>query len=243
MKNGKVYIVGAGPGDAKLLTLKAVELLKIAEVVVYDRLIQDEVLGYAHPAAERIYMGKPLGKHDSRQQEIHDLMLLKAREGKTVVRLKGGDPFVFGRGGEEAEFLAGHGIEFEVVPGVSSALAAPLRAGIPITHREIASSVSIITGHECSKDESCLDWEAISRMGTLVFLMCIHNTANIAAKLIAHGRSPETPAALIQKAYWPGERVLTATLGTIAEEAARAGMEPPATLVVGEVVRLRAKLG
>ena len=150
MKLGKVYLVGAGPGHPELLTVKAAELLRKADVVVYDRLVQEEVLALSKPAAERIYMGKPVGKHGSRQEEIHALLLQKAREGKLVVRLKGGDPFLFGRGGEEAEYLADRGIPFEVIPGVSSALAAPLSAGISVTHREAASSVAIVTGHEAA---------------------------------------------------------------------------------------------
>jgi uroporphyrin-III C-methyltransferase len=235
-------LVGAGPGDPKLLTLCAVELLGRADVVIYDRLIQQGVLAYARPGAELIYMGKPLGKHESRQDEILDLLVSKARDGKRVVRLKGGDPFVFGRGGEEAEHLAANHVAFEVVPGVSSAFAAPLCAGIPVTHRRAASCVTVVTGHECREDESGLDWEALARSQTLVFLMCVSNADRIADRLIANGRAFETPAAVVQMAYWPGERVVTATLGTIGGETRRAGIEAPATLVVGEVVRLREKL-
>jgi len=242
VRNGKVYLVGAGPGDPKLLTLRAAELLETADVVVYDRLVQEQVLGFAKLTAERIYMGKPLGKHDSRQDEINDLLVRKAAEGKTVVRLKGGDPFLFARGGEEAEYLVDHGIPFEAVPGVSSALAAPLAAGIPVTHRNAASSLAIITGHEAKDDQSRLDWPAISRLQTLVFVMCVTNVGRIADRLMENGRSADTPAALIHMAYWPGQRVVVATLGTIAAEAVRAGIEPPATLVVGEVVRMREKL-
>ena len=174
-KTGKVYLVGAGPGHPDLLTIRAAELLKTAEVIVYDRLIQDEVLALAKPSAEKIFMGKPLGRHCSRQDEIHDLLVRKAREGKTVVRLKGGDPFLFGRGGEEAEYLAEHGIPFEVVPGVSSCLSAPLSAGIAVTHRDRASSVAIVTGHQASEHEDRVDWQALSKVDTLVVLMGIHN--------------------------------------------------------------------
>jgi uroporphyrinogen III methyltransferase/synthase len=241
-KAGKVYLVGAGPGDPKLLTLRAAELLETADVVIYDRLVQDGVFAYVNPLAECIYMGKPVGKHDSRQDEINELLVRKASEGKMVVRLKCGDPFMFARGGEEAEYLVDHGIPFEAVPGVSSALAAPLAAGIPVTHRKSASSLAIITGHECRDDESRLDWAAIGKLQTLVFLMCVSNAGTIAARLIENGRSADTPAALIQSAFWPGQRVITATLGTIAAEAARKGIQPPATLVVGEVVRLHEKL-
>jgi uroporphyrin-III C-methyltransferase len=239
---GKVYIVGAGPGHPELLTVKAAKLLASCDTVVYDRLIQEEVLALAKPSAERIYMGKPVGRHESRQEEIHELLARKAREGKTVVRLKGGDPFLFGRGGEEAEFLAEREIPFEVVPGVSAALAAPLSAGIAITHRDTASAVAIVTGHEAAREESRLDWDALAAIDTLVFLMGVHNLHRITAQLIAHGRAADTPAAVIQMAYWHGENVLAATLADIAEKAAEAGISPPSTLVVGQAVRLREKL-
>jgi uroporphyrin-III C-methyltransferase len=242
MANGKVYLVGAGPGHPELLTIKAARLLGDADVVVYDRLIQEEVLSLARPSAEKIYMGKPVGKHDSRQDEIHELLCAKAREGKRVVRLKGGDPFLFGRGGEEAEYLAEHGIEFEVIPGVSSALAAPLSAGIAVTHREASSCVTIATGHFALDKDPQMDWEALARLETLVFLMGVKNLKRISDKLIQNGRDPKTPAALIQTAYWHGEKVVTATLETIAEVAEKEGIEPPSTLVIGEVVKLREKL-
>jgi len=174
--------------------------------------------------------------------EINCLLERKAREGKIVVRLKGGDPFLFGRGGEEAEYLAEQGIPFEVVPGVSSALAAPLGAGIAVTHRETASAVAIVTGHEADRESSRLNWSALAGIDTLVFLMAVHSVRRIAAELIAHGRSPDTPAAMIQMAYWHGEKVLTGTLESLPSEIEREGVTPPATLVVGEVVRLREKL-
>ena len=242
MPTGKVYIVGAGPGHPELLTVKAAKLLETADVVIYDRLIQEEVLALAKPSAERIYMGKPVGMHDTRQEEIHDLLVRKAREGKAVVRLKGGDPFLFGRGGEEAEYLAEHDVPFEVIPGVSSALAAPLSAGIAVTHREAASTVAIVTGHEANREQSRLNWDALAGMDSLVFLMAVHGVGRIACELVAHGRPPDTPAAMIQMAFWHGERVVTGTLATIAYEVERAGISPPATLVVGQAVRLREKL-
>ncbi|HUB77473.1 MAG TPA: uroporphyrinogen-III C-methyltransferase [Bryobacteraceae bacterium] len=242
MTPGKVYLVGAGPGHPELLTVKAVKLLETCDVIVYDRLVQEEVLAIAKSSAERIYLGKSVGSHESRQDEIHELLVAKAREGKMVVRLKGGDPFLFGRGGEEAEYLADREIPFEVVPGVSSALAAPLSAGIPVTHREAGSAVAIVTGHEANREHSRLNWKAFAGVDTLVFLMAVSGVERIAAELIAHGRSPETPAAMIQMAFWHGEQVVTATLATIAAEVARAGINPPATLVVGEVVRMRGKL-
>jgi len=242
MERGKVYIVGAGPGHPELLTIKAAELLKTCDVVVYDRLIQEEVLALAKPSAERLYMGKPLGKHDSRQDEIHELLVQKALEGKMVVRLKGGDPFVFGRGGEEVEYLSDHGVAFEVIPGVTSALAAPLSAGIAVTHRDSSSCVAVVTGHEAKKEDSRMEWEALSKIETLVVLMGVHNLAIIASNLIEKGKEPKTPAAVIQMAFWHDERVVTSTLENIAQEAERQGVRPPATLVVGEVVRLREKL-
>jgi uroporphyrin-III C-methyltransferase len=239
MQRGKVYLVGAGPGHPELLTLKAAELLRTGDVIVYDRLIQEEVLTLSKPAAERIYMGKTVGRHESRQSEIHEILLQKSREGKTVVRLKGGDPFVFGRGGEEAEFLAEHGVPFEVVPGVSSALAAPASAGIAITHRDAGSTVAIVTGHEANREHSRINWDALAGIDTLVFLMSVSTARRIAQELTDRGRSPETPAAMIQMAFWHGEQVVTGTLATIADDIERAGVVPPATLVVGEVVRLR----
>jgi uroporphyrinogen III methyltransferase/synthase len=242
MEAGKVYLVGAGPGDPELLTVKAVRLLQSADVVIYDRLIQEGVLALANPSAEQIYMGKPIGQHDSRQDEIHSLLLLKAREGKRVVRLKGGDPFLFGRGGEEVEYLAEQGIPFEVIPGVSAALAAPLAAGIAITHRDAASAVAIVTGHECKGEPSLLPWGALGKLDSLVFLMGVHNVRKISRNLIENGKKPDTPAAMIQMAFWPGQQVVIGTLENIADEVARAGIQPPATLVVGEVVNLRKKL-
>jgi len=237
-----VFFGGAGPGPSRLATIPAATVLEQGRVIVYDRLIQGEVLALAKPPAEKIFMGKPLGKHASRQDEIHELLVRRAREGKTVVRLKGGDPFLFGRGGEEAEYLARHGVPFEVVPGVSSCLSAPLSAGIAVTHRDIAASVAIVTGHHADGSDEHLDWYALSKVDTLVVLMGVHNADHIAQQLMAAGRSPDTPAAVVQMAFWPGESVVSATLGTIADEVRRAHVEPPATLVIGEVVRLREKL-
>jgi uroporphyrin-III C-methyltransferase len=242
MNLGKVYLVGAGPGHPELLTIKAAELLRLADVLVYDRLVQEEILCLSKPSVERIYMGKPVGKHDSRQEEIHAILEKKAREGKLVVRLKGGDPFLFGRGGEEAEYLAEHGIPFEVIPGVSSALAAPLSAGISVTHRDRSSCVAIITGHEAKEWESRLNWKSLAGVETLVFLMCVKNADRIAQFLMDSGRSPETPAAMIQMAFWHDEHVVEGTLANIAALVEAAGIKPPATMVVGEVVRLREKL-
>jgi uroporphyrin-III C-methyltransferase len=240
-KIGQVILVGAGPGDPDLLTIRAVQRISIGDVLVYDRLIQQGVLALAKPTAEKIYMGKEPGRH-ARQDEIHALLVEKACAGKTVIRIKGGDPFLFGRGGEEVEYLAEHGVPFEVVPGVSSCLSAPLSAGIAVTHRGASSSVVIVTGHHAMGNEDRIEWEAVARIDTAVFLMCVHNVETIARKLMAAGRPPATPAAMIQMAYWDGEHVVTGTLQNIAREVRRAEVEPPATLVVGEVVRLREKL-
>lgn len=239
---GKVYIVGAGPGHPDLLTLRAVRLIQAGDVIVYDRLIQEEVLALAKPTAERIFMGKFLGKHASRQEEIHELLVRKAKEGKVVIRLKGGDPFLFGRGGEEAEYLIEHGVEFEAVPGVSSCLSAPLSAGIPVTHRDIASSVAIVTGHNSTGNHDRVDWQALSKVDTLVVLMGVHNVAHITQALITAGRPGDTPAAVVQMAFWPGQQIVVGTLATITEDVRRARVEAPATLVIGEVVRLHGKL-
>ena len=241
-RSGIVYLVGAGPGPADLLTLRAAALLARADVVVYDRLVQDEVLALAPPTAERIFMGKETGTCPSLQAQIQAVLVDRARKGHRVVRLKGGDPFVFGRGGEEAECLAAHGLPFEVVPGVSSALAAPLRALIPVTHRGIASSVAIVTGHAGDGCEDRLDWDALGHIDTLVVLMAVRGIGRIADALIAHGRPPSTPAAIVRSAFWPDERIVVATLGSIADAAAHAAIEPPATLVVGDVVTVREHL-
>ncbi len=242
MPPGKVYLVGAGPGTADLLTRRAQALLESADLILYDRLIQPEVLELANPLAERLYVGKTPGDPSDRQDRIHELLLAHARAGRTIVRLKGGDPFMFGRGGEEAEFLFDHGIPFEVVPGVSSMLAAPLRAGIPVTFRGVAASVAFVTGHEANDETSQLDWDALSRVHTLVIAMPLQNIRRIAARLVEHGRPGSTPAAIIQSAFWDGERIVDGTLDTIADVVEQAGIKPPATMVVGEVVRLGRKL-
>jgi len=239
---GKVYLVGAGPGHPDLLTIRAVRLIQTGDVIVYDRLIQAEVLALAKPAAEKIFMGKFLGKHFSRQEEIHELLVCKAKQGKIVIRLKGGDPFLFGRGGEEAEYLVEHGVPLEVVPGVSSCLSAPLSAGIAVTHRDVASSVAIVTGHNSNQNHDRVDWQALSKADTLVVLMGVHSVGHITQALMAAGRPIDTPAAMVQMAFWPGQQIVVGTLATIAEDVRRAHVEAPATLVVGEVVRLHEKL-
>jgi uroporphyrin-III C-methyltransferase len=242
MAVGTVHLVGAGPGHPDLLTVRAVSLLKIADVIVYDRLVQPAVLDLAPPSAERIFVGKMLGGPESAQRDIHRVLLEKAREGKTVVRLKGGDPFLFGRGGEEAEFLSAHGVPFDVVPGVSAAIAAPLRAHIPVTHRGVSACVAFVTGHEAQDEGSGVAWDALARIPTLVVMMGVGNVRQISARLIDGGRAASTPVAIIQMAFWDDERVVTSTLGAIADDVERLGIQPPATLVVGEVVRLRDRL-
>jgi len=241
---GLVRIVGAGPGDPGLLTLRAARALEEADVVLYDALVGDAILAMAPPSCERIYVGKRSGDHAMPQAEIEALMVRLAREGKRVVRLKGGDPFVFGRGGEEAETLRAHGISFEIVPGITSAIAGPAYAGIPVTHRACNVAFTVATGHEDpTKDAPVLD---LSRLAgphhTTIFLMAMGNLAEIAASLQAHGADAQTPAAVIENATRPDQRTVVGTLATITDDAARAGLRPPAIVVVGEVVRLRERI-
>jgi uroporphyrinogen III methyltransferase/synthase len=241
---GFVSLVGAGPGDPRLVTVGAVARLAEADAIIYDRLANPELLRHAPAAAERIYVGKTPQRHTLTQDEINTLLVEKAREGKRVVRLKGGDPFVFGRGGEEAEALRDAGIPFEVLPGVTSAVAAPAYAGIPVTHRGIASSFAVITGHEDpAKPETAIDWAGIARgADTLIFLMGAGSLPEIAARLVEHGRAPDTPVAVIEWGTLPRQRVASGTLTTIAGEVRAAGIGAPAVTVVGEVARLRERL-
>lgn len=239
---GRVYLIGAGPGDPGLLTLKGKRCLEQADVVVYDALANPRLLHYARPGAELIYAGKTAGQHTLPQEEIGRLLVAQAREGKVVARLKGGDPFIFGRGGEEAEDLAAAGIPFEVVPGVTSAVAAPAYAGIPLTHREFTSTVAFITGHEDpTKEETGIAWDKIATgIGTLVFLMGVGQLPEIVGRLVRHGRPPSTPAAVIRWGTRADQEVVTGTLADLVEKCR--GMRPPALIVVGEVVALREKL-
>jgi len=241
MNKGIVYLVGAGPGDPKLITLKGLECIGKADVIVYDRLAGPGLLTYARPEAECVSAGKSPDRHTLKQGEINELLVQKALEGKVVTRLKGGDPFVFGRGGEEAGALAAAGVSFEVVPGVSSAVAVPAYAGIPVTHRDCTSTLAIITGNEDpEKEDSSIAWDKIATgAGTLVFLMGMANLPKITARLLENGRSPETPAALVRWGTRPEQRTLTGTLADISEKAALAGFKNPVVIVVGEVVRLR----
>jgi uroporphyrin-III C-methyltransferase len=243
MARGKVFLVGAGPGDPKLLTIKAAELLKTAEMVVYDRLVSQEILDLAPDAAEKIYVGKRTGKHEVPQEKITELLVEAALSGKTVVRLKGGDPFVFGRGGEEAEALAENSVEFEVVPGITSAIAAPMYAGIPLTHRDYASSVAIVTGHRAGNGERSVDWGKLAgAVDTIVILMGVESLETIAAKLIEGGLNPDTPAAIIEQGTTKDQKSITGKIGTIAKDADNKKVKPPAVIVIGKVAGLGRKL-
>jgi uroporphyrinogen III methyltransferase/synthase len=241
---GKVFIVGVGPGDYKLMTLKAAECIRQAEVIVYDRLVGTKALSFAREDAEFIDVGKTPGRHPVPQEEINEILVKKAFEGKTVARVKGGDPCLFGRGGEEAEFLHERGIEFEMVPGVTSAVAVPAYAGIPVTHRDYCSSLHIITGHERpDKSGSAIDYEALARIaGTMVFLMGVKNLPEISSNLIKYGKDRLTPVAVIEKGTTGEQRVVTGTLAEIAGKIAAVGIKSPAVTVIGDVVKLREKL-
>jgi uroporphyrinogen III methyltransferase/synthase len=243
-RKGKVYLVGAGPGDPGLLTLKARECLEKADVVIYDNLANRVFLQYTAEGAELIYAGKEGGRHTMSQDEINSLIVEKAAAGLGVVRLKGGDPFIFGRGGEEAQELARAGVPFEIVPGVTSAIAAPAYAGIPLTHRDFTSTVAFITGHEDPrKEKSDIAWDKLSTgAGTLVFLMGMGNLSAIAESLMQNGRPPETPVAVIHRGTVAEQRTVVGSLRDIDERVRKEGLKPPAIILVGEVVRLRAEL-
>ncbi len=242
-RSGLVYLVGAGPGDPELITAKGVRCIAAADVLVYDYLASKDLLAHMGPGCEPIYVGKQGGDHTLSQDQINRLILDKARLGKVVTRLKGGDPFIFGRGGEEAEILAEAGIPFEIVPGVTSAIAAAAYAGIPLTHREHTSTVAFVTGHEDPlKRESSIDWGSLAKIGTLVFFMGVKNLPHIVRMLLENGRGEKTPAALIRWGTTSRQRTVTGTLADIAERAREAGIKAPAIIVVGEVVALRDKL-
>jgi uroporphyrin-III C-methyltransferase len=237
--NGIVYIVGGGPGDPGLITVKGLNCLRRANVVLYDRLVAQELLNEVPTHAELIDVGKEPKRHRRSQDEINILLIEKAREGKVVVRLKGGDPFVFGRGGEECLALAEAGIRYEVVPGVSSAIAVPAYAGIPVTQRGVTTAFTVVAGHTAGSD-SDIDWNAISKIGTIIFLMGVEHLPEIVEKLIAHGRSVDTPVALIREGTTQNQLAITGTLTDIIEKTR--DIHPPAVLVVGEVARLREQL-
>lgn len=243
-RTGIVYLVGAGPGDYELITLKAIRLIQAADTIIYDRLADDRLLDYKKSDAELIYVGKASSRHTMRQEDINKLLVLKAKQGKRVVRLKGGDPFVFGRGGEEALELFEHNIPFEIVPGITSAISVPAYAGIPVTHRNIAASFTVVTGHEApEKEQSSINWSNLATgADTLVFLMGIENIEHISKRLIENGRDENTPVAVIRWGTKPEQKVLQTMLKNAARDVQAAGMKPPAIFIVGEVVNLRDKL-
>jgi uroporphyrinogen III methyltransferase/synthase len=241
MRDGIVFLVGAGPGDPGLLTVRGLELLKSADVVVYDRLVNPSLLDHAPARAARVFAGKRVGGHGWSQERITARLVDEARAGRRVVRLKGGDPFVFGRGGEEALALAAAGIPFEVVPGVTAAVAVPAYAGIPVTHREVSSSFAVVTGHEaCGRPGARVDWARLATaVDTLVVLMGLTALPEIVARLLDHGRPAGTPIALIRWGTTSAQETLTGTLGDIVARARAASLEPPVVAVIGEVVGLR----
>ncbi len=244
MVHGKVYLVGAGPGNPKLLTLRAAELLAKADIVIYDRLVGSSILKLAPKGAKKIYVGKRSGKHEVPQDKINELLVKAAEEGKVIVRLKGGDPFLFGRGGEEAEILLENGIAFEMVPGVTSAIATPEYAGIPLTHRDYASAVAVVTGHRAGDSSGKpVKWDKLAAaVDTMVILMGMESLETIVKKLVDSGLETNRPVAIIEQGTTPNQRTIIATLGTIIEEAKRNDAKAPAVVVVGEVAKLGRKL-
>lgn len=243
-QKGKVYLVGAGPGDPDLITVKGMHCIAEADVLIYDYLAAKVLLNYARPECECIYVGKKGGDHTMAQKQINSLIAEKALAGHIVTRLKGGDPFIFGRGGEEAEVLIAAGVAFEIVPGVTSAIAAPAYAGIPLTHRQFTSTVAFITGHEDpTKDQSNIDWASLAKgIGTLVFLMGVRNLPHIVDRLKQNGKPADTPAALVRWGTTSQQQTVTGTLDNIVEKARAADMKAPAIIIIGEVVSLRDNL-
>lgn len=239
-----MYLIGSGPGDPGLITLKAIEIIRKADVLVYDHLANSKLLSEATDAAEKVYAGKESSEHTLAQDKINRLLADMAKEGKTVVRLKGGDPFIFGRGGEEAEYLASQSVPFEIVPGITSAIAVPAYAGIPLTHRDYTTSVAFITGHERpDKEKSAIPWKELATgPGTLVFLMGVKNLPLICQTLIRNGRPPKTPAAVIRWGTLASQQTIIGTVSDITQRVEDAGLKPPAIIVIGEVVRLREDL-
>lgn len=233
---GRVYITGAGPGDPELITLKGARVLGEADVIVYDRLANPELLAHTTPDSEHIYVGKRPGKPSVSQDQINRILVSKAQDGRVVVRLKGGDPFIFGRGGEECEALIAAGIPFEVIPGISSSIAAPAYAGIPVTHRNHARSFAVVTGHTIDGSDLFANWEHLSQIDTLVVLMGVKHLPQIIRTLQKYGRSPDTPVSLIENATLPEQRTCTATLGTIVEKTV--SFSSPATVVIGELAAM-----
>ncbi|MCY9137530.1 uroporphyrinogen-III C-methyltransferase [Peribacillus frigoritolerans] len=243
MEKGKVYIVGAGPGDPDLITVKAIKCIAEADVILYDRLVNRELLLYGKPGAEYIYCGKAPGIHCVPQEGINQLLISKSMERKTIVRLKGGDPFIFGRGGEEAEVLAKHGIEFEIVPGITSGIAAPAYAGIPLTHREWGSSFAIVTGHCVTGKPDNINWHHLTHgVDTIVIYMGMKNLPYICKQLGSCGMKPETAIAVIEQGTTGFQRTITGTIESIVAIVTREQVANPAMIVIGEVVNLSEKL-
>jgi uroporphyrin-III C-methyltransferase len=240
MKNGKVFICGAGPGDPKLITLRAVELLKTCDVVLYDRLVGREIIDQIRAGTEKVYVGRAAGDPATHQDRTNELMVKYAKKGKNVLRLKGGDPFIFGRGAEEAEYLIRHGIKFEIVPGITSAIASPAYAGVPLTHRRYSSSVAIVTGHGgAEKDELVVRWDRLAgAVDTIVVLMGIGQLDQISRDLAKAGMKKSTKVAIIASGTTEKQRVVRGMLGTIAGVARKAGVKPPAVVVIGRVAGL-----
>lgn len=240
---GKIWLVGAGPGDPDLLTVKAVKAIERADVILYDRLINQQILEYARPGAELIFCGKLPKHHFVQQDTINHLLVQYAKEDKQVVRLKGGDPFIFGRGGEEASYAADHRIPFEVVPGITSGIAAPAYAGIPVTHRDYSASFAIVTGHRKEGADEDEKWAALAKgIDTLAIYMGVSNLSYIQKQLIRHGKHPHTPVAFIHWGTTDAQQTVTATLATMQDTAEREGVQNPSMIVIGEVVRLRDEL-
>ncbi len=242
---GKVYLVGAGPGDPELITVKGLRALRSADVVIYDHLIHPALLRETHHETLKIYAGKSAGQHTLKQKEINKLLVQYASDGKIVVRLKGGDPFVFGRGGEEASALVQHGIAWEVIPGITSALAAPAYAGIPVTHREYAAAFTVVTGHAANTKDaaSAFDWEALAHLnGTIILLMGIGNLPLITEKLMYAGRAATTPVAVVRWGSTSEQQSIIGTLETIAQQVRQAHITSPAVIVIGDVVHLHQQL-
>ncbi len=238
----KVYIVGAGPGDVELITLKGLRAIKEADVILYDRLLNEELLTYAKPGADLVFCGKLPNRHAMIQEHINESLVRYAKEGKVVTRLKGGDPFVFGRGAEEAAVLADENIPFEIVPGVTSGIAAPAYAGIPVTHRDLSGSFAIVTGHRQAGKDDDLKWESLVNIETLAVYMGVKNLPYIVSQLRRFGKSSQTPVALIHWGTYDKQRTVTGTLETIERIVDEEGIENPSMIIVGEVVRMREKI-
>ncbi|MFT8320254.1 MAG: uroporphyrinogen-III C-methyltransferase [Bacillus sp. (in: firmicutes)] len=239
---GIVYLVGAGPGDPDLITVKGLKCIKSADVILYDRLVNKDLLAYAKPKAELIYCGKLPNHHIMKQEVINHCLVKHAQKGKIVTRLKGGDPFVFGRGGEEAEALAKNGIPFEIVPGITAGIAAPSYAGIPVTHRDYGSSFAFVTGHIKNGQEDHIKWEALCHIDTLAIYMGVKNLPSIREKLLLHGKKASTPVALINWGTTSIQKTVVTTLGEVVEDAANGKIDNPCMIIVGEVVKMREKI-